>query len=109
MIIKNINVVAILIALAFISTIWFFYTSTFLPDGEVIFKREGCFGCHSFKGQGGSLGPDLTAITNKRSKRWIERYIKNPMSINPDSRMPQFKNLSKREIKALIRYLNSTK
>ena len=83
------------------------YSYILLPDGSVIFKREGCSGCHSFKGQGGSIGPDLTAVSQRRSSRWIERYIRDPKAYNPDSRMPSFKHLSKRQIRALSRYFNS--
>jgi cbb3-type cytochrome oxidase cytochrome c subunit len=79
---------------------WF----VFLPDGAGIFKREGCYECHSFKGQGGA-GPDLTAVTGRRTNGWIKTQIRNPKANNPNSRMPAFGHLSDREIRAIIRYL----
>jgi cbb3-type cytochrome oxidase cytochrome c subunit len=77
------------------------------PDGAEVFVREGCPGCHSFKGHGAGSGPDLTSVTERRSDRWIRRQIKNPRSNAPDSRMPAFDHLSRREINSVIRYLKS--
>ncbi len=76
-------------------------------DGSVLFEREGCIQCHSFKGKGGNMAPDLTAVTNRRSDRWIRQQIKNPGKKNPDSRMPAFGHLSGSEIRAILRYLKS--
>jgi cbb3-type cytochrome oxidase cytochrome c subunit len=77
------------------------------PDGAALFRKEGCINCHSFKGQGGETGPDLTAVTQRRSNSWIRAQIRNPRSHNPASQMPSFTNLSGREIGAIIKYLNS--
>ena len=75
-------------------------------DGGEIFREEGCSGCHSFKGQGGSLAPDLTAVTQRRSNKWIWDQIRNPQKHHPGSMMPSFDHLSWVEMVALIRYLN---
>lgn len=76
-------------------------------DGESIFKREGCASCHTFKGQGGGAGPDLTSIAEIRSARWLKQQIKNPAKNNPETRMPDYRHLSRKEINALIKYLKS--
>ncbi len=73
--------------------------------GAELFEKEGCMNCHTFKGKGGSMGPDLTAVTNRRSDRWIRRQIKNPMDNDSNSRMPSFDDLSECEIRSIIRYL----
>lgn len=77
------------------------------PDGSVIFRREGCAGCHTFKGQGGFMGPDLTAVSSRRNRDWIRTQINNPRKHNANSAMPSFNHLSWREINALIAYLES--
>jgi cbb3-type cytochrome oxidase cytochrome c subunit len=77
------------------------------PDGAAVFAREGCPNCHSFKGHGAGSGPDLTSVAERRSDRWIRRQIKNPRSHDPDSRMPAYDHLSRREIEALIQHLKS--
>ena len=76
-------------------------------NGEKLFFKEGCSQCHSFKGRGGSLAPDLSAVTNIRSDSWIDSYIQNPKDINPMARMPSFKNLSSSKRKAIIAFLKN--
>lgn len=78
-----------------------------LQDGGEIFRKEGCIGCHSFRGSGGSIGPDLTAVRQRRSASWIRAQIKDPKSHNPATLMPSYSHLSYLEITALIRYLRS--
>lgn len=76
-------------------------------DGEELFNKQGCIGCHSFKGKGGGICPDLTGVTGRRSDGWIRVQIKDPTKHNSNSRMPGFGHLSYREISAIIRYLKS--
>jgi cbb3-type cytochrome oxidase cytochrome c subunit len=85
----------------------FLYFDANSVDGEYIFKREGCDSCHKFKGQGGLAGPDLTSAAETRSDRWLRDQIKNPVKNNPDTRMPDYRHLSRKEINALIKYLKS--
>ncbi len=77
------------------------------PDGAEIFKREGCINCHSFKGVGGSAGPELTAVKERRTDAWIRQQIRDSRSHNPATIMPSFSHLSHRDISALIAYLKS--
>lgn len=81
------------------------YNFVFLPDGRRIFEREGCGGCHSFKGTGGGAGPDLTAVRQRRSRSWLVTHIENPQAHGPEARMPAFKHLNRRDIRAIVRYL----
>ena len=74
-------------------------------NGEEIYVREGCGGCHSFKGRGGAMAPDLTSVAHRRSTKWIMTQIKNPKSHYSDSRMPEFRHLSIIELYAISQYL----
>lgn len=49
-------------------------------NGEQVF--QGCKGCHSYKGQGGSTGPDLTNVSQKYSNKKDELmdFIRQPPS-----------------------------
>lgn len=76
------------------------------PGGEVLY-RENCETCHSFKGEGGRTAPDLTAVTALRSEDWIRRQIREPSKNDPRTRMPAFGQLSRGEIRAIIRHLGS--
>jgi len=77
------------------------------PDGGELFKNQGCINCHSFKGKGGDVCPDLTGVAGRRGEKWIRDQIKDSKKHYPDSRMPGFGHLSYREISAIIRYLKS--
>lgn len=77
------------------------------PDGAALFEREGCRRCHRFKGSGGSLAPDLTTVINTRSDDWIKRQIQEPSANSGQTRMPDYRHLSRSEINALLAYLKS--
>ena len=76
------------------------------PDGAKLFQNKGCINCHRFKGVGGSICPDLTDVTKRRSDAWIRQQLKDPTVNNPNSKMPNV-GLSDKEIDAIISYLKS--
>jgi cbb3-type cytochrome oxidase cytochrome c subunit len=76
-------------------------------DGAILFKSERCIYCHSFKGKGAHIGPDLTDVTKRRSDEWIRDQIRNPGLHYPDPLMPNHEYLSRRQINDLIKYLKS--
>lgn len=94
--------------------------------GSKIYKREGCYGCHSqqirvlrdeveryghyslaaesmydFPFQWGSkrTGPDLARVGGKYSDEWHARHLINPRDVVPSSIMPGYKFLVKRDAK----------
>lgn len=94
--------------------------------GETLFKQR-CAMCHSVKGKGGKLGPDLTGVTGRKAGSaafayspamkaskivWkpatLETYLAAPTKLIPGSRMTI--SVSKpEERKALAVYLDSAK
>lgn len=76
-------------------------------DGAEVFRKEGCLGCHRFKGVGGGICPDLTDIKNRRSDAWIIQQIKDPGINDPNSKMPSYPHMKEKEIKAVLDYLKS--
>lgn len=94
--------------------------------GAKIYKREGCYGCHSqqvrvlrdeveryghyslaaesmydFPFQWGSkrTGPDLARLGGKYSDQWHVRHLINPRDVVPESIMPGYKFLTERDAK----------
>ncbi len=77
--------------------------ATKLQAGYERIVKYGCTGCHTIGGEG-SFGPDLTEerqvgpnlrhIASKVSKDWALKWIKNPHSFRPDTRMPRFYDLT---------------
>lgn len=77
------------------------------PDGAALFQKEGCVNCHRFNGVGGSIGPDLTEVTSRRTDQFIRQQLRDSSVNNPNSAMPSFNHLSDKEVQALIDYLKS--
>jgi cytochrome c oxidase cbb3-type subunit 2 len=94
--------------------------------GAKIYKREGCYGCHSqqvrvlrdeveryghyslaaesmydYPFQWGSkrTGPDLARVGGKYSDQWHVRHLINPRDVVPESIMPGYKFLVERDAK----------
>jgi len=76
--------------------------------GEQIFK-EKCTMCHTVKGQGGKIGPELTKIGAKMKDKDLLEKLKDPKKSNPSSTMPSFKTLPKADMDSLVGYLKTLK
>jgi cytochrome c oxidase cbb3-type subunit 3 len=46
--------------------------------GEVVYEKIGCASCHIINGEGGILGPELTAVGRRRGLRFLEESIVKP-------------------------------
>jgi nitric oxide reductase subunit C len=66
---------------------------TGLSLGAIAFKQE-CMGCHSIGGVGGGTGPALDDIGDRYDAVTIARYIGDPTSVDPGSRMPAQSSVS---------------
>lgn len=89
----------------FLATVFFVPGCSTSRQGEELFFSQGCSQCHSFKGRGGRMGPDLSAVGNISDAAWIDRYLQDPKKMNPLSRMPSFEYLSRRQRRAIIVFL----
>lgn len=92
--------------------------------GSKIYKREGCYGCHSqqvrvlrdeveryghyslaaesmydhpFQWGSKRTGPDLARVGGKYSDEWHFRHLYNPRSVVPESIMPGYTFMAHRE------------
>jgi len=82
------------------------------PDSAAVrgwetFKRS-CISCHSMSGAGGTVGPDLNeprGITRYQNKSFLKAYIKKASSFR-HTKMPDFDELSSRELKDLMSYFD---
>jgi cytochrome c oxidase subunit 2 len=88
-------------------------------EGESLFLRLPCSGCHTIRGTGadGTVGPDLThlatrttlaALTLPNDPPDLEHWIENPQKYKPGSKMPGFA-LTDRQSAALVAYLEGLK
>jgi cytochrome c oxidase cbb3-type subunit 2 len=77
--------------------------------GAQLFAARHCRACHQLGGLGGSIGPALDQVTERRTPAWLEAFLANPRpepKVYPElpHRMPQL-YLTPGEIAALIAYL----
>jgi cytochrome c oxidase subunit 2 len=88
-------------------------------QGELVFMREPCAGCHTIRGTQaqGTLGPDLTdigarstiaAATLPNTPGNLAGWIADAQSIKPGALMPQM-HLSASDLQAVVAYLESLK
>lgn len=71
--------------------------------GKAVFEGE-CVKCHKLNGQGGTKGPDLTQIFDKKDEDTIRTSIMDPRSIKGDGIMPPAK-ISEQELALVVEYL----
>jgi len=83
--------------------------SEFHPDGEAgqLYDRYKCATCHSFKGYGGTLAPDLSYEGSRSKRDWLIQFLQNPPTLRPTLtvRMPRF-SMSEQDATILADYLS---
>jgi cytochrome c oxidase subunit II len=85
-------------------------------EGETVFVREPCAGCHTVRGTPaqGTVGPDLTdfgarstigARTVENTPQNLAKWIVDAGSMKPGALMPPMTQLSSRDVDNLVAYL----
>jgi mono/diheme cytochrome c family protein len=92
--------------------ILFFASTSFLPafasssdkqHGAALFVDNGCQHCHSIRKNGGTKGPDLSAVGRTLNKTQIRTQI-----LQGGHQMPAFADILKEsEVDDLVAYLHS--
>src|SRR5258708_2037322 len=89
----------------------------FSPEAAAIFNRR-CTSCHTY-GKGIKVGPDLKAVTERRGRNWLVRFIRESSSViksgDPTAtrlfaqfkgqRMPDWSDLSEKQVTDILDYL----
>ena len=74
--------------------------------GSRLYRDLSCAYCHSVRGKGGKIGPDLDSVFDSNDEAWLRRHFKDPQAATPGSKMPKL-NLLDDEIDGLIAYMRS--
>ncbi len=74
--------------------------------GQRLFNEKGCLSCHQLGGKGGTIGPALDGVGQRREAAWIIEHFRDPRAVAPNSAMPQFR-FTEYEIRALTEFLLS--
>lgn len=76
------------------------------PDGKQLFTQFGCQGCHSLKGDGGTVGPALDETIKNKGIGFFIKKLQNPQFNNSSSPMPKMP-LNEQQIEAIAEYIKS--
>ncbi|MDB4444155.1 c-type cytochrome [bacterium] len=80
-----------------------------LSPGEKVYDQKRCDICHSLKGQGVPVGPDLSNIGERRDAEWLLRHFKEgPRVVYPKSMMPKIA-FSPEDAENLVQFLITLK
>ncbi len=74
--------------------------------GAALVQKHDCRNCHRIEDTGALVGPDLDKILTHKSTDEIERWLRNPRAMNPNTPMPNY-HFSDTEIAALLAYLKT--
>lgn len=70
--------------------------------------NQMCVACHQLGGQGGNAGPALDGVGSRRSAEYIKNWLKDPISMKADSKMPKLP-LSESDVVELTAFLSQLK
>jgi nitric oxide reductase subunit C len=84
-------------------------SGTGLSPGAAVFQTKGCMNCHVIKGAGGKVGPALDSVGLSYSHAELKKYIRDPQSVDPSSKMPPQPQLSERELDEVAAFLVNLK
>ncbi len=79
-----------------------------VEKGKQLFTDKKCGFCHSVDGSEGKKGGDLSDVGSKRDAEWLTKFMKDPKSVMPESKMPAFRGTDE-ELEALVAYMMSLK
>jgi len=82
-------------------------TVTSVVDRPQVFNQM-CVACHALGGQGGVVGPALDGVGSRYDAAYISRWLKDPIAVKPDSRMPKLP-LTDGQIDELVAFLSHQK
>ena len=73
-------------------------------SGEQLLQQYGCRGCHQIDGSGGTIGPSLDGIFERRGEAWVRTQIQRPKENNAKTVMSEF-GLTDAEVSRIISVL----
>ncbi len=76
-----------------------------MPEKAQAVYDQSCKSCHGPDGHGiNAVAPDLRSASRRSMADWV-KYLKNPKSLQPESKMPATENLEDKDYEAIAAYL----
>ena len=79
-----------------------------VQKGLKLVQELPCLDCHTIKGKGGVLGPDLSSVGTRLQPAFMYLWIENPQAFEPKTAMPNL-GLKDEQLYPITRYLMSLK
>lgn len=73
-----------------------------------IVQSYQCTSCHTIGERGGTVGPILNHIGNRRTKDWLKRWLRDPQQVKPGTKMPKF-DFPPDQLEQAVNYLTNMK
>ena len=73
-----------------------------------IMRTYQCDTCHTVTNRGGTVGPILNQIGNRRNEEWIRRWLEDPNAVKPGTKMPKFE-FTPKEYEEAVGFLTTMK
>jgi mono/diheme cytochrome c family protein len=77
-----------------------------IGQGRMVFRDQGCYGCHTAEGMGTPIASDLSRIGAKYDQAYLTGWLRDPSTHRPSAHMPKL-DLTDAEVQALAAYLGS--
>ncbi len=74
-----------------------------------LYGESFCASCHAVQNAagnvvGGDVGPELTRVGSKVKPEWLQAWLRNPRTYDPETAMPHYR-FSEQQLSSLSRYL----
>ena len=90
--------------------LYFLYIFSYASQGEKLYTKHGCYGCHGSKAEGVNGFPKLAGKSSSYIIKKLKGYKLEKINSNRADMMKPFaKALSEKEIELLAKYLESLK
>ncbi len=82
-------------------------------EAATLYGASFCSSCHAIQNEagnlvGGNLGPELTRVGSKVNPDWLRRWLDNPSSYHPGTRMPHYR-MDQKQVALLSGFLLAKK
>ena len=76
-----------------------------MPEKAQTVYEQSCKSCHGPDGHGiNAVAPDMRSAPRRSIEDWV-KYLKNPKSLQPESKMPAITNMEDKDYEAIAAYL----
>ncbi len=77
-----------------------------ISQGQLLFRGQGCYGCHIVGKVGTPIASDLSRVGSKHKEAYLLQWLRDPATQKPTAHMPKIA-MTEAEARALAAWLAS--